>query len=90
MRHPLAVNTGNPLDPMVAAHFLRAEQLLERCRKAGLPQERAISVLSCRLKSGLTTIDGVLSTQMVLDAVKSIIAGENIASDGKDLDEVSM
>ena len=90
MRHPLAVNTGNPLDPMIAAHFLRAEQLLERCRKAGLPQERAISVLSCRLKSGLKTIDGVLSTQMVLDAVKSIIAGENMAWDGKDLDEVQL
>ena len=88
MRHPLAVNTGNPLDPMVAAHFLRAEQLLERYRKAGLPQESAISILSCRLKSGIKTIDGVLSTQMVLDAVKSIIAGENMAWDGKDLDEV--
>jgi len=90
VRHPLAVNTGNPLDPKVEAHFDRANQLLERCRQAGFPEEKAVTILQDRLDRGIQIVDSVFNTRMLLDAVKCIMAGEAMAYLGKDRDEVPL
>ena len=90
MRHPLAVETVNPMRAKEEAHFYRAHNILEHCSKCGYQPEKAITLLQDRLDRGVMVIDGIFSTSMLLRAVKSIIAGEDMISDGKDLDEVSM
>ena len=90
MRHPLAVETVNPMRAKEEAHFYKAHNLLDRCRQFGYPQEKAITILQDRLDRGIMVVDGIFSTSMLLLAVKSIIAGENMTSNGKDLDEVSL
>lgn len=88
MRHPLAVETVNPMRAKEEAHFYKAHNLLDHCRQCGYPTETAITILQDRLDRGIMVIDGIFSTSMLLRAVKSIIAGEAMISGDNDQDEV--
>ena len=88
MRHPFAVETGSHMDARTEAHFYKAKQLLDACRRIGQPDAVLVGALQDRLKVGDFTYNGIFDIGMLLRAVNCLIAGENMVWDGKDLDEV--
>lgn len=78
------------MDAKTEAHFYKARQLLEACRDRGQPDAVLVGALQDRLKVGDVTYNGIFDIGMLLSAVNCLIAGDDMARDGKDRDEVPL